>query len=60
LATTADTVIIPLQDYLCLDKNCRTNIPGTVGGNWAWRVTSDQLDAMEENSIKKMTKLYGR
>ena len=33
-----DTVIIPMQDILCLDSNCRMNLPGTIGSNWLWRM----------------------
>ncbi len=40
LTSRADLCIIPLQDYLHLGSEARTNIPGTVGGNWCWRLTS--------------------
>ncbi|MGX8774451.1 MAG: 4-alpha-glucanotransferase [Bacillota bacterium] len=39
LTSRADLCIIPLQDYLHLGSEARTNIPGTVGGNWCWRLT---------------------
>ena len=38
LATTALMVIAPLQDLLHLDDAARFNTPGTVGGNWDWRL----------------------
>ena len=38
-----DTVIIPMQDILGLDGSARMNYPGTVGGNWLWRMKPDQL-----------------
>ena len=34
----ADTVIAPMQDCLALDGEARMNYPGTVGGNWLWRI----------------------
>ena len=34
----ADTVIAPMQDWLALDGEARMNYPGTVGGNWLWRM----------------------
>lgn len=37
LSSAADTVIIPMQDFLNLDTKARMNIPSTLGGNWAWR-----------------------
>nr|WP_092070101.1 bifunctional glycogen debranching protein GlgX/4-alpha-glucanotransferase [Dendrosporobacter quercicolus]NSL48126.1 bifunctional glycogen debranching protein GlgX/4-alpha-glucanotransferase [Dendrosporobacter quercicolus DSM 1736]SDM06268.1 4-alpha-glucanotransferase [Dendrosporobacter quercicolus] len=42
-ASNANTVIIPLQDALCLDSDARMNIPGTVGGNWQWRCRKEYL-----------------
>ena len=38
LTSRADLCIIPLQDYLHLGSEARTNIPGTVGDNWCWRL----------------------
>ena len=60
LSSTADTAIIPLQDYLLLDEKSRTNIPGTVGGNWSFRVTKDQLKELDLAWMKELTDLYGR
>ncbi len=36
--SVADTVVIPMQDYLNLDDRARINTPSTVGGNWTWRM----------------------
>ncbi|MEN1762122.1 4-alpha-glucanotransferase [Anoxynatronum sibiricum] len=42
--THAKTVVIPLQDYLCLGTASRMNYPGTIGGtNWQWQATEEQL-----------------
>ena len=38
-----DTVIIPMQDILHLGTEARMNYPGTVGGNWLWRMKPDML-----------------
>lgn len=38
-----DTVIIPMQDILHLDDHARMNLPGTIGGNWLWRMKPDSL-----------------
>ena len=40
LATSAQLVIAPLQDLLHLDDVARFNTPGTVGGNWNWRLAA--------------------
>ena len=33
-----DTVVIPMQDILGLGGDARMNMPGTIGGNWQWRM----------------------
>lgn len=38
LESRADTVVIPMQDYLELGKKARINTPSTLGGNWQWRL----------------------
>lgn len=38
LASSAELVVAPLQDLLHLDDGARFNTPGTVGGNWTWRL----------------------
>lgn len=43
-ASTADTVVLPLQDVLRLDARHRMNRPGTTGRNWTWRLKEQQLD----------------
>ena len=60
LASRSDTCIIPMQDYLGLDNSCRMNKPSTVGINWRWRLTEDQLTKELQTEIKKMTRVYGR
>ncbi len=34
----ANVAIAPLQDVLSLPTSARMNFPGTLGGNWAWRM----------------------
>lgn len=41
LASSAWLVVAPVQDLLHLGDAARFNTPGTVGGNWTWRLTSD-------------------
>jgi len=60
LSSVAQMTIIPLQDVLGLDASARTNTPGTIVGNWKWKLAS--LDALKEQSgkLKELTTLYGR
>ena len=43
-STKARLAIAPMQDYLGLGPETRTNVPGTSDGNWRWRVLHEQLD----------------
>ena len=38
-----DTAIVPMQDMLHLGTEARMNYPGTIGGNWQWRMKPDML-----------------
>ncbi len=42
MASRADLVIIPMQDYLHLGSEARTNVPGTIGGNWTWQMETGE------------------
>ena len=52
--------IIPMQDWLGLDNSARTNFPSTIGTNWRWRVTADQLSEELRKEIFAVTKRYDR
>jgi 4-alpha-glucanotransferase len=41
--TTAQLVIVPMQDLLSLGSDARLNEPGHPFGNWTWRMTPWQL-----------------
>lgn len=51
----ANTVIIPIQDFLCEDGNSRMNLPSNVSGsNWSYRIKSSSLSPDLANKIKKL------
>ena len=60
LASVADTVVIPMQDWLGLGSEARINHPSTLGGNWIWRMKSGLLTEKLTERIRRMTRLYGR
>ena len=60
LSSVADTVVIPMQDYLGLGNEARINTPSTLGGNWEWRMKKDACTKELAEKIHKLTKLYGR
>ncbi len=60
LASVADTAVIPMQDYLGLGAEARTNTPATLGDNWKWRLQPEELTDGLAGEIRGMAKLYGR
>ncbi len=60
MRSSAKLCIIPMQDYMGLDNDCRTNKPSTVGTNWRWRLTKNDLSDELREEILAVTKRYGR
>ena len=58
MSTIADMCIIPMQDYLELGTEDRTNTPGTTQNNWEWRMKYIPTDLCDR--IKELTKRYNR
>ncbi|MBQ8507680.1 MAG: 4-alpha-glucanotransferase, partial [Clostridia bacterium] len=55
----ADTVIIPMQDLLGCGAEARMNFPGTVGGNWLWRMLPADYAPIAAR-IRVLNRRYGR
>ena len=60
MRSQARMCIIPLQDYMGLDNDCRINTPSTVGENWKWRLKKGELTDLLKEEIRGMTRRYGR
>lgn len=60
MRSTADTCIIPVQDFLGLGSEARINMPSMLGDNWKWRMTKGAFSEELKEKIRRMTKLYGR
>jgi 4-alpha-glucanotransferase len=52
--------IIPVQDLLGLGADARINTPGQVRGNWVWRMTEKQFDALPVKRLLEMTTTLDR
>ena len=52
--------VIPIQDLLGLGGATRMNLPGTIAGNWSWRLREGQLTAAVLKDLAKATQTYGR
>ena len=60
LDANANTSIIPMQDVLGLDSSSRMNTPGTVGGNWEWRMVAGMLTPEIKQHLRRLTKKSNR
>ena len=60
MLSVADTCVIPVQDYLGLDKEARINKPSTLGGNWLWRMTEGMLTDEVIEKIHRLTEISAR
>jgi 4-alpha-glucanotransferase len=58
--SSADWVVIPMQDWLGLGTEARMNIPGTPGGNWSWRLARRYRNRKDEQWLKELGRIYGR
>ncbi len=58
---TADTVIIPMQDVLCMGTEARLNAPSTVSNlNWTFRFVETDFKRKKAAWLKELTETYGR
>ena len=60
LKSPADTAIIPMQDILHLPESARMNLPGTVGGNWLWRMKPGVTTKKLARKLRQMNEAAGR
>lgn len=51
-----DTVIAPMQDVLGLGGEARMNYPGSIGGNWLWRMKDGALTPALSMKLYKLNK----
>ena len=59
-ASVANFVVIPMQDILNLGTEARMNFPSTLGGNWSWRFTWNQIDKNLHKHLHGLANLYER
>ncbi|MGQ7353898.1 4-alpha-glucanotransferase [Streptococcus suis] len=52
--------VVTMQDLLGLDGSARMNLPNTLGGNWTWRMTEEQLTPAIEAELLDLTETYRR
>jgi 4-alpha-glucanotransferase len=59
MASPANAVIFPMQDALGLDGTARLNVPGTVEGNWSWRLAPGSRD-QSARQLHALAESFGR
>ena len=57
LSSVSLMAIIPVQDIMSLGAEARLNTPGTSSGNWQWRITNSQLEALQQESAQYLQEL---
>ena len=60
MGSVAALFVAQMQDWLGLGAKSRTNTPGTVGGNWKWRMKKGALTDALAQKIRRMSYIYGR
>ncbi|MBQ0038426.1 MAG: 4-alpha-glucanotransferase [Clostridiales bacterium] len=58
MGSVASLFVAQMQDYLGLP--CRMNTPGTLGGNWQWRLRPGELTDALAKKLRGMAELYDR
>ncbi len=60
MLSPARWAVTPIQDLLGLGAAARMNTPGQLQGNWSWRLTARQLDALPVDRLRELTATVGR
>lgn len=60
MASKSELFVAQIQDYLGLGANSRINTPGTLGGNWQWRLVPGQLTHELADKIADLSVFFER
>jgi len=60
MASVARLFVAQMQDYLNLGDEARMNLPGTLGGNWQWRMQQGAASPALAKTIADLTRAYKR
>ena len=59
LSSSAEAVIVPLQDAALLGDEARMNVPSTTGRNWSWQASDGDVAVAVEN-MRRLMRESGR
>ncbi len=60
MASVSQLAVVPMQDLLCLGSEARLNTPGTVVGNWSWRLPEHSLTPQLAQQFALLIRVFGR
>ncbi|MEZ5458146.1 MAG: 4-alpha-glucanotransferase [Steroidobacteraceae bacterium] len=60
LGSVSALTVVPVQDLLGLGTEARFNTPGTVQGNWCWRLPVGRLDDAMSRQFSLLNRSMGR
>ncbi|WP_083608073.1 4-alpha-glucanotransferase [Teredinibacter haidensis] len=60
MSSKADIAIVTVQDVLNLPASARMNDPAVNEGNWKWRLSQNQFDALPIAYLAELTQKYQR
>ena len=60
LSSPCCMAVVPIQDVLHLGIEARMNLPGTIGGNWAWRMKPGAATEDVARHLREMNQEYQR
>ena len=60
MSTASRLFVAQMQDVLELPASARMNSPGTLGGNWQWRMLPGAADRELAKKLREYTHLYRR
>ena len=60
MRSQSNLFIVQMQDWLGLGSSARINTPGTLSGNWQWRMSKGAASKELSKKILKITKTYSR
>ena len=60
MGSKARLFVAQMQDYLDLGGAARMNTPGTLGGNWQWRMKPGAASPELARRLREFTRLFGR
>ncbi|MBR7056716.1 MAG: 4-alpha-glucanotransferase [Oscillospiraceae bacterium] len=60
MRSAAMLFVAQMQDWLELAEGCRMNLPGTLGGNWTWRMLPGEATPELASRIHELTRIFAR